>query len=202
MIHPSSIVSPKAKLGNNVEIGPFTIIHDNVEIGANSFIGSHCEIGVPTKLGDGSPLKLGESALIRSHSVFYESSNIGDNFVTGHRVTVRECAQIGKDFQMGTLGDIQGHCEIGDYVRANSNVHIARKTKIGNFVWIFPYTIFTNDPHPPSSTLIGCVVEDYAVITTMCVLLPGVHIGTKSLVAAHSLVSKDVEAETRPLGSV
>ena len=102
---------------------------------------------------------------------------------------------------MGTLGDIQGHCEIGDYVRANSNVHIARKTKIGNFVWIFPYTIFTNDPHPPSSTLIGCVVEDYAVITTMCVLLPGVHIGTKSLVAAHSLVSKDVEAETVVGGS-
>src|SRR5581483_1539376 len=112
---------------------------------------------------------------------------------TGHRVTVREGAQAGKNLQIGTLCDIQGHCTIGDYVRFHSNVHIGQRAKIGNFVWIFPYVVLTNDPHPPSDVLIGVEVEDFASIATMSVILPGVKVGTHSLVAAHSSVSRDVE---------
>jgi len=37
-IHPTAIVSEKAKLGANVEIGPFSIIEDDVEIGDNTKI--------------------------------------------------------------------------------------------------------------------------------------------------------------------
>jgi len=33
LIHPSSYVSPEAKLGDGVEIGPFSIIHANVILG-------------------------------------------------------------------------------------------------------------------------------------------------------------------------
>ena len=32
-IHPLACVSPKAKLGDNVEVGPFAYIDENVEIG-------------------------------------------------------------------------------------------------------------------------------------------------------------------------
>ncbi len=62
---------------------------------------------------------------------------------------------------------------------------------------MFPYTVFTNDPHPPSDGyLSGVTVEDYVVIATMVCLLPGVQIGTRALVAAHSLVTKDVDRDT------
>ena len=37
-IHTTAIISNKSKIGENVEIGPFTIIHDNVEIGDNTSI--------------------------------------------------------------------------------------------------------------------------------------------------------------------
>jgi UDP-3-O-[3-hydroxymyristoyl] glucosamine N-acyltransferase len=69
------------------------------------------------------------------------------------------------------LSDLQGHCEIGDYVRFHSNVHIGQKSKIGNFVWIFPYVVLTNDPYPPSNNLVGVTVHDFAAIATMSVIL-------------------------------
>jgi acetyltransferase-like isoleucine patch superfamily enzyme len=110
---------------------------------------------------------------------------------------VREGISAGAGLRIGTLSDLQGHAEIGDYVRIHSNVHIGHKSKIGDFVWIFPYVVLTNDPHPPSDGyLSGVVVEDYAVIGTMTTVLPGVRVGTRSLVAAHALVSRDVAPDT------
>lgn len=192
MIHQTAIVSPKAKLGNNISIGAFSIIHDDVEIGNDSVIECYCEIGYPTTLADNKPLIIGDNAFIRSHSIFYQGSSFGDFLVTGHRVTVREHTTAGTNLQIGTLSDIQGDCLIGDYVRTHSNVHIGKHSKIGNFVWIYPYVVFTNDPNPPSNCAMGVTVEDYAVIATMSVILPGVSIGKHSLVAAHSLVREDV----------
>lgn len=201
MIHSTAIVSPDAKLGDNVSIGPYTIIHPNVSIGHGTEIGSNCEIGYPSRLAGGRPLVIGESSLIRSHSVFYEGSTFGKNLVTGHRVTVREKTSAGENLQIGTLGDIQGHCEIGDFVRFHSNVHVGQHSKVGDFVWIFPYVVLTNDPHPPSSVMMGVVIEDYVAIATMSVILPGVKVATGALVAAHSSVSRDVAPDTVVGGS-
>lgn len=192
MIHPTAIVSNKAKLGENISIGAFSIVYDDVVIGDNSVIESNCEIGYPTKLADGAPLIFGKNTLVRSHSVFYQGSTFGDNLVTGHRVTVREFTKAGRNMQIGTLSDFQGDCEIGDYVRTHSNVHIGKLAKIGNFVWIYPYVVLTNDPQPPSNYFVGVTVCDYAVIATMSVILPGIKVGERSLVAAHSMVNKDV----------
>ncbi|MEI6839344.1 MAG: hypothetical protein WCK56_16245 [Alcaligenaceae bacterium] len=45
LIHPTALVSPQAKLGNEVTIGPFTVIHDNVQIGRGTCIDGYCELG-------------------------------------------------------------------------------------------------------------------------------------------------------------
>lgn len=191
-IHPTSFVDPSAELGSGVEIGPFTIVHSNVVIGNRTKIGAYCELGLPTPLGNGSALEIGDDSLIRSHSVFYESSSFGFGLTTGHRVTVRENTIAGNGFQIGTLSEVQGDCQIGNYVRFQSSVFVGKKTKIGNFVWVLPYAVLTNDPTPPSNDLIGCVIQDYAVISAMALILPGVIVGQGALVAAHACVSKDV----------
>lgn len=201
MIHPSASVSPQAILGANVSIGAFTIVHENVHIGDNTVIDSFCEIGYPSPLAEGLPLVIGADSRIRSHSILYAGSTFGARFITGHRVTVREKTSAGVNFQLGTLSDIQGDCSIGDYVRFHSNVHIGKMSKVGNFVWIFPYVVLTNDPHPPSDVLLGCEIGDYAAVATMSVVLPGVKVGSGALVAAHSMVGRDVAPDTVAGGS-
>ncbi|MGE5472460.1 MAG: N-acetyltransferase [Bacteroidota bacterium] len=191
-IHPSSFVSPEAKLGTGVEIGAFSVIHGNVVIGNNVTVGAFCELGISTALGDGTALMVGDNSLIRSHSVFYESSRFGPGLTTGHRVTVREKTVAGAGFQIGTSSEIQGDCLIGDYVRFQSNVFVGKNTRIGNFVWILPYVVLTNDPTPPSNVLLGCTIEDYVSVSAASVVLPGVTVGHHSLVAAQACVTKNV----------
>jgi len=192
VVHASSYVSPKAKLGDDVEVGPFSIIHENVVLGNRIKVGAYCELGIATPLGDGTPLILRDDSLIRSHSVFYESSSFGPGLTTGHHVTVREKTISGAGFQIGTLSEIQGDCRIGDYVRFQSNVFVGKTTTIGNFVVIAPYVVLTNDPTPPSEVLMGCTIEDYASIAAAALVLPGVTIGHHSLVAAQACVTKNV----------
>ncbi|TYP89819.1 acyltransferase [Blastococcus xanthinilyticus] len=193
MIHPTAIVDPAARLGEGVEIGPFSIVHADVELGAGTVVGSHCELGHPAAAGDVGPLRVGAGALIRSHSVLYAGSTFGDQLQTGHRVTLREGIEAAEDLRIGTLCDLQGDATFGRHVRLHSNVHIGRGSTVGEFVWIFPYVVLTNDPHPPSDGFhVGATIERFAVVATSSVVLPGVRVGEGSLVAAHALVRQDV----------
>ncbi|MBB1474343.1 acyltransferase [Shewanella sp. SG41-3] len=200
-IHSTAIVSEKAKIGENVTIGAYTIVHDNVVIHSNTIIESYCELGVSNQLSQGAKLIIGAESHIRSRSTFYEASTFGRGLVTGHNVTVREKTIVGVNFQLGTLSDVQGHCKIGDFVRTHSNVHIGQHSNIGNFVWIFPYVVLTNDPHPPSSVMQGVTIEDYAVIATMSVVLPGSKIAEGVFIGAHSCIGGSTEKDMLYSGS-
>ncbi len=200
-VHPTAMVSPKAELGDNVSIGAYSIIHDHVRIGSESKIDAFCELGYPTPLAENEVLEFGRATIIRSHSVFYAGSSFGEGLVTGHRVSVREKTRAGKGFQIGTLADIQGHCDIGEYVRTQSSVTIGQKSHIGNFVWLFPGVILTNDPNPPSDDLLGVTIEDYVVVAVGATLLPGITLGRESFVAAHSLVGQDMPADSLVSGN-
>jgi acetyltransferase-like isoleucine patch superfamily enzyme len=207
-IHATAIIGENVSIGKNVTVGPNAVIYDNVVLGDNTIVGAHCILGEPNvgiysdAAGYENPkLTIGSNSLIRSGTIIYAGSDLGERFECGHRVTIRENSRIGKNVRVGTLSDIQGHCEIGDFVRFHSNVHIGHKSVIKDFVWIFPYVVLTNDPHPPSETLMGVTVEEFAVIATMSVVLPGVTVGRDSLVGASSMVRKNVDPETVVAGN-
>ena len=191
-IHPSAIVEDGASIGAGSSIGPFCIVHGNVVLGSGSAIDSHCVLG-HSEGGKAERLTIGAGSRVRSHSVIYGGTTIGPRLETGHHVTIREATTAGVNFRVGTRSDIQGDCSIGDYVRLHSNVFVAHRSRIGNFVWIFPYVVLTNDPHPPSSGLLqGVTVEDFAAIAARSVILPGVTVGRGSLVGAGAVVNRDV----------
>lgn len=200
-VHPTASIDSSAKVADDVAVGPFSIVHANVELGRGCKIGAYCELGIETPLGNKSPLVIGNDSVIRSHSIFYESSQFGARLVTGHRVTVRENTVAGENLQIGTLCDLQGDTNIGNYVRLHSNVHVGKKSIIGDFVWIFPYVVLTNDPHPPSNLLKGVTVESFAVIATMTVILPGVTIGKGAFIGAHSSLKSNAEPDMLYSGS-
>lgn len=189
-IHPASVIEEGAIIGNNVSIDAFTVIRSCVVIGDGSTVGSFCDLGV----GSYGTLSTGKAAVIRSHTVLYSGSEFGDGLETGHSVIIRENTHAGTNLRVGTMSDIQGDVNIGDYVRIHSSVHIGKQTKIGSYVWIFPYVVTTNDPHPPSSIRHGVIIEDYSVIATMSVILPGIKVAESSVVGAHSRLSIDTES--------
>ena len=179
-------------LGENVSIGPFSIVRSGTEIGQNTVIGSHCDIGIVNGLAKTDNLIIAADSTIRSHSIVYLGSRFGPGLTTGHNVTLRENLVVGRNFQVGTLSDLQGDSEIGDFVRFHSNVHIGKASRLGNFVWVFPYVVFTNDPHPPSEVLTGPTVEEFAVIATGSILLPNVTVSKNAFIGASTVVSMNV----------
>jgi len=98
------------------------------------------------------------------------------------------------------------YIEVGDFVFFNRGVFIDSKggVTIGNNVGITEdVRIFTHS-HSESSHIIReykpVVIKDYAKIYTGAVILPGVTIGEQAIVASHSLVTKDVPANTLVAG--
>ena len=200
-------ISPKAKIGNNVQIGDNSIIYDNVEINDNTIISNNSIIGEPLNEyyfnNDYQQPKtiIGSNSIIRSHSIIYAGSTFGCNFQTGHRVTIRENSVFGNYCSIGTLSDIQGYVNVGNYCRFHSNVHIGQKSKIGDYVFIYPYVVLTNDPHPPSNVCLGATIGDYSQIAVHSILLPGVKLGKHVLVGANSTVNKNVDDYNLVIGS-
>jgi acetyltransferase-like isoleucine patch superfamily enzyme len=219
MIHSSARIAESATIKEGVIIGENVIIEDdvyldygciirdNVHIKKGSFIGARSILGeylmdfYKDKANKVHPLVIGENALIRTENVIYGDSSIGNNFQSGHKVTIRENTKIGNNVRVGTLGDIQGHCEIGNYVSLHSNVHVGNKSIIKDYVWIFPYVVLTNDPTPPSDEMLGVTIESFAIVSTGSVLLPGVHIHEDSLIGAGAIVTKDVAKEMVAVGN-
>jgi acetyltransferase-like isoleucine patch superfamily enzyme len=206
-IKEGTIIGENVIIEDDVYLDYGCIIRDNVHIRKGSFIGARCILGeylmdfYKNKENKKHPLVIGENSLIRTENVIYGDTIIGDNFQSGHKVTIRENSKIGRNVKIGTLSDIQGYCEIGNYVSIHSNVHIGQKSKIYDYVWIFPYVILTNDPTPPSDELIGVTIESFALVATGSVILPGVHICEDALVGAGSVVTKDVPQETVVVGN-
>ena len=54
MIHKTAIIDKGAKIGNNVEVGPFCVIGSNVQIGDNNKLLSHVNISGNTTIGEGN----------------------------------------------------------------------------------------------------------------------------------------------------
>lgn len=199
VIREGTIIGDDVIIEDDVFIDYNCIIRENVTIKKGSTIGANCIIGEYQmdfyqnrfKLNKHSVL-IGENVIIRSGSIIYGDCIIGNGVQMGHQVTIRENTVIGEHVSIGTLSDVQGSCVIGDYSRLHSNVHIGQHSKVGKYVWIYPYVVLTNDPTPPSEHFTGVEVEDFAVIATGSIIMPGLKIESDTLVAAGAIVTKDV----------
>lgn len=138
---------------------------------------------------------LGPDSIIRSHSVIYPDCKLGARLHVGHGVLIREENIIGDDVSIGSHTVLEPGNVIGDRVRVHSNCFLS-SVHIEDDVWIGPNVVFTDDPHPPCPMYLYCmggaVVAKGARIGANCTILPGVHIGERTLVGAGSVVTRAV----------
>lgn len=123
-IHPTAIVSSKAKLGDNIIVGPHAIINDDVEIGDG------CQIGPFAVLYDGA--RLGNRVRIyQSSSVAHIPQDLKFNgeptrFIIGDDTTIHEFVTLHR----GT--NETGKSEIGKNCLLMAYSHVAHDVKVGN----------------------------------------------------------------------
>ena len=132
MIHNSSIIDKKAKIGKNVKIGPFCYIGPNVQISNDVELISNVHIEGNTKLGQGTKIFPFASIGTEPQDLKYKgesnSLEIGENNVIREYVTINP----------GTEGG-GGKTVIGNNCLLMISSHIAHDCNIGNNVVIANY---------------------------------------------------------------
>jgi acetyltransferase-like isoleucine patch superfamily enzyme len=192
------LIGDNIHIGENVKIGDNTVIYENTFIDDGTIIANDCIIGEPSndyyynEKYSNARTFIGKNCLIRSHAIIYNGNNIGDKVSTGHRIMLRENNSIGEGTRVGNFSELHGNVKIGIYTSIHSSVCIVENSVIGNFVWISPGTILTNDFTLPSNNKRSPKIGDYSILTVNCIILPGVEIGEHCLIGASTVVTKDV----------
>ena len=189
--------------------GSEPIFPKNVRIGPRARVGKYAILGHTSsrtrRLG---PLVIGKNAVIRSHTVIYLGTVIGDDFETGHGALVRENNQIGDRVRIGSFAEIGRENRIGDDVRIHSRCFIPEFVEIQDRAWLGPAVTVLNIPHPPCPSFEQCasganrvVIGRNAKVGGGAVIGPWVNVGENALIGAGSVVIRDVPRNAVVVGN-
>jgi acetyltransferase-like isoleucine patch superfamily enzyme len=150
------------------------------------------------------PFHLGVGARLRSGTVLYDGSTIGDRLATGHHVVIREDCEIGSDVSVWSGSVIDYGCRIGDGVKIHTNCYVAQFTEIRDGAFLAPGVTLANDLYPgqdASARMMGGPLIDVgAQLGVNVTVLPYVHIGAGCLVGSGSVVTRDLPPGTVAFG--
>ncbi len=184
MIHPTAIISPKAELGANVSIGPYSIIGDDVILHDYVRVGSHCVIEGPSEFGRDSVFFPFVSAGQTPHDLKYRGERSW--LRAGERNTFREFVTLHRGTEGG--GNLT---RIGSDNLFMAQCHVAHDCLIGDHV------IFAN-----GASLAGHVlVEDYVTLGAYSGVHQFCRVGRHAFIGASSVVVKDALPYARTVGN-
>lgn len=177
-IHNSSIVSKKAQISDDVEIGPFCLIEDDVLIGKGCKLLNHVTIYSGSRIGDNNKFFPGATIGAVPQDLKFDGGF--SEAIIGNGNTFRECVTVSR----GTHSTDK--TIIGDNGLFMAYSHVAHDDRIGNNV------ILAN-----SVALAGHVhIEDQVILGGLVGVHQFVSIGKHSMIGAHSMVVKDVPPHT------
>jgi UDP-2-acetamido-3-amino-2,3-dideoxy-glucuronate N-acetyltransferase len=116
----------------------------------------------------------------------------GKDVVVWNYVVIGEGTRIGDKTRVGSFCDVGRNVAIGEKCNIQAHVTISNGCKIGNNVFIGPNSSVLNDKFPYSSRITPPVICDNVIIGGCVVILPKVTVGKNSVIAAGSVVTKDV----------
>ena len=148
MIHSSSFISKKAKIGTNVKIGPFCNVGDFVQLNENVELISNVHVEGKTIIGKGT--KIFPFASIGTAPQDLKYNNEPNSLVIGERNTIREHVTINP----GTAGG-GGQTTIGNDCLFMISSHVAHDCKVGNNVIIANNVPLGGHVHIEDSVVIG-----------------------------------------------
>ncbi|MDD5556610.1 MAG: acyl-ACP--UDP-N-acetylglucosamine O-acyltransferase [bacterium] len=174
-IHPTAIVDPRAELGDDVEVGPYSIIGPDVRIGRGTVVGPHVVITGITEIGERNRIFQFASIGEINQDLKYRGEPTRLRIGSGN--TIREYVTI----QVGTVTG-RSETAIGDDSLFMVYCHIAHDCEIGD------NCILAN-----AATLGGHIrVEEGAIIGGLVGIHQFCRIGTLAIVGGCSKVVQDI----------
>lgn len=164
-IHDLALIDPQAKIGNDVEIGPFSIIGPNVTIGDGTKIHSHvkieghttigekneffsfCTIGAPpqdmTYKGEPTETIIGNENIFREY-VSIHRGTLKDRSKTtiGNKSLFMSYVHLGHDVDFGSnciianSTNFAGHVKVGDKVIIGGGCNISQFVSLGKGAYL------------------------------------------------------------------
>ena len=143
MIHKTAIISDRAKISDNVEIGPYSVIGPNVSIKKDTKIHSHVNIMGNTSIGSGNEIfpftSIGNdpqdlkyqgeenSLIIGDNNKFREYVNLNPGTKAGGGIT-----RVGNSNLFMVFCHVAHDCQIEDNIVLANNVQVGGHVKIEN----------------------------------------------------------------------
>ena len=176
-IHPTSLVDERAKIGNDVEIGPFSLIGPDVVVGDRCILKSHVILEGPTTMGsdnifypysyigsapqdlkyDGeeTSLSIGDNNKIREYVTINPGTiggggltKIGNNCLFMVSSHIAHDCMVGDNVILANNVPLGGHAEIEDNVVIGGNSAVQQFTRIGKMAMIGGMTGVLHDVIP------------------------------------------------------
>ena len=176
LIHKTSIIDPKAKIAENVKIGPFCIVGPNVTIGAGSELVSHCTIDGYTTIGEknifspfvaiGQPpqdvdwdaqrsyIKIGDNNQFREGFTAHpgttpeSTTTIGDNCLFMNHSHVAHNCTVENNVILVNSALIAGYVTVGEKAIISGNAAVHQFCRVGRLVMLAGNSAIAKDLPP------------------------------------------------------
>lgn len=164
-IHPTAIIDPKAQIGANVRIGPYSIVgekvklHDGVELKSHVVVEGNTTVGEGTVIypfasighapqdlkyrGEESELIIGKNNKIREHTTMNPGTEtgimktiVGDNCLFMMSTHVAHDCVLGNNIIMANNATLGGHVVVGDHALIGGLAAVHQFVRIGAFAVI------------------------------------------------------------------
>jgi UDP-N-acetylglucosamine acyltransferase len=193
-IDPTAIVHPESNVGEDVEIGAYSIVGRQVTIGNGTVIGPFTRIEGPTAIGERNRF-FGQSSIgtepqdlkfkgehtqlvIGNDNTFREFvtlnrgtsggggiTTIGSsNFFMAYSHVAHDC-HVGSNVIFANAATLAGHVEVGDFVNVGAFSAIHQFCRVGDYAFLGGFTVATQDVLPYVKTVGNRPAKTYGINT-------------------------------------
>lgn len=173
-ISPLAYIDPTAKLGDDIIVGPFTVISADTEIGNGCNIHAHASILPGTQLGQEN--QVFECAVLGAKPQSFRYKGGPTRLLIGDKNIIRENVVIA-----GSL-DLEHETRIGNENFIMDGVHICHDTHIGNHCVLGIHTQLAGN----------CDIQDWVILSSAVILQHKVRVGQYSLIQNGCRSQKDI----------
>ena len=211
----NSVVSKNVQIGENCRIGSCVIVHPDTVVGNNVRIDDHAVVGkLPMKAALSAiteeqqlpPCVIGDDVIVGTSVVIYRGCKLNKSVMVADLASVRENAEIGELTIVGRGVTVENKVRIGKRFKLETEAYITALSEIEDGCFIAPEVTFTNDNFLGRTKdrfkyHKGVTMKRGARIGANVTVLPGITIHEDALVAAGSVVTKDVPAKKIVMGT-